>query len=257
MKFGVKLWSTNTELIKQAKTHYDKGDFDYIELSAIIETYDGELLDYLKGIPVIIHCDVRHNDSQDDVNFADVNCFENNIKAFKEAQKFADYFNSEVIIVHPGHNGTYEAVNNVLAEFNDSRICVENMPGKSCDLKYECLGRTKEELMKINVSNYCLDVAHAIKAAKTLKYGPYELIEQIAELKPKITHVSDGNIDSEVDEHLNIGEGDFEFPTITSIVKGNQNIYITLETPKTTNKSLNADVCNIKDLIYYLNQKRV
>lgn len=253
MKFGIKLWSTNAELIKQAKIHYDKGDFDYIELSAIMDTYDEELLSHLKGIPVIIHSDVRYENSKDDINFADKNCFENNIKSLKEAQRFANFFNARYIIIHPGHNGSYEDINQVLDEFNDSRICVENMPGRSFDLKYECLGRTKEELLKIDCKNYCLDIAHAIKAAKTLGYGPYELINILNELEPQIIHMSDGNIDSEVDEHKHIKCGNFDFEILERFINSK---LITLETPKNNRLSFEYDLKNIYKIKSILKWKK-
>ena len=85
MKFGVKFWSTNKELLKLAKAAYDEGKFDHLELSAIKGTFNEELLSCLKGIPVVIHCDNTN------VDFSDPSLLEENKAALQEAIKFADF----------------------------------------------------------------------------------------------------------------------------------------------------------------------
>lgn len=57
MKLGIKIWSTNINLIKLCKKHYAQNDFDYIEISAVRGTYNKDLLENIKGIPTVIHCD--------------------------------------------------------------------------------------------------------------------------------------------------------------------------------------------------------
>lgn len=238
MKYGIKIWSTNVELIEKCIQYYNKKKFDYIELSAIRGSFDPKTLQNLKEIPVVIHCDNKN------VNFADKQYRNNNIQALQEAKKFADFFNSPCIIIHPGYNGSYKEINRTLKQINDPRFCIENMPGKTQDLKYYCLGRTFEEIKKINITNTCLDIQHAVKASATLGINPYQNIKDLIKLSPSIFHLSDGNTDSEIDEHLNIGEGDIDFNKIFEIFP-QKDIMMTLETPKTDLTTLKNDIKNI------------
>jgi len=244
MKFGIKLWSTNKELIKIAKKHFLKGDFDYIELSAIKNTFDKELLSHLKGIPTIIHCD------NNQINFADERFYEENITAIKEAQKFVDFLNSRHIIIHPGYDGNIRNTNQLLKEINDQRICVENMPGRGIDFEV-CLGRTAEELKKIKSRNYCLDIAHAINASITLGIDMFDNLKSFLKLDPIIFHLSDGNLNNDVDEHLNIGEGEYDFRRIIDLIRNKKGKLTSVETPKTNYNSLEEDINNIKRIKKY------
>jgi endonuclease IV len=243
MKFGVKIWSTNYDLIKKAKFHYLQKDFDYIEISAIIGSFNPNIHKALKGIPVIIHCDVNYNDSLDDVNLSMNANNHANVRSLKEAKLFADYLDSDIIIIHPGHGGSYKNINAILQKYPDKRYCCENMPGKTYDLKYDCLGRNKKELQSINTKTYCLDIAHAIKASRGLSLDPYDCIREFFLLNISIIHLSDGNMMSLIDEHLAIGEGNFDFGKIFSLIKND--FLITLETPKFGLDSFYQDIRNI------------
>jgi len=238
MRFGIKIWSTNSELMKKAPGYHDRGDFDYIELSAIIGSFDKKKASLLSDIPVIIHCD------NDGVDFSRKDLYEGNISAFTTAQQFADFFNSEYIIVHPGYQGDINTAGLLIRELDDKRICVENMPGKIVSLASECVGRTPEELKGLGAKSFCLDFSHAIKASVTLKKEPFWFIERLKSLQPAIYHVSDGISSSEVDEHLNIGEGDFDFERIGRFI--DRDGLVTLETPKANLNSLDNDIKNIK-----------
>ena len=195
MKFGIKIWSTNKGLIKIAKKHFLKKDFDYIELSAIKNTFDKKLLSNIKGIPIIIHCD---NDS----NFAKEELYKQNIAVLREAQRFADFFDAKYIILHPGYDGNISNVNKLLSEISDKRFCVENMPGKIIDLTLNCIGRTYEEMKSIEIDNYCLDISHAIKAAITLNIDIFQNIKELLKLNPSIIHISDSNLSNEIDRMI-------------------------------------------------------
>ena len=240
MKFGIKIWSTNRQLIKLARKYYQKGDYDYLELSAIVGSFDDSLMRHLEGIPMVIHCD------NFGVNFADRSLRKNNLKAVKEAKMFADHLKADYIIVHPGHDGSYEEINKIIAVADDDRICVENMPGKTLDLKHVCLGRTKEELQRIKAKHYCLDFSHAIKASASLGIDHRELIKELNFLNPVVCHISDGMIGSELDEHLDIGAGNYDFKEFIEYVVDAS--LLTLEITKKSMKSLENDLTNLKRL---------
>lgn len=241
MKFGIKIWSTNESLIKKARSHFLKGDFDFIEISAIKGSFNEKVLSLIEGVPAIIHCD------NEGVNLAKKEFHGKNILAIRESQKFADFLNAKLIIVHPGHEGEISSVNKVLDEINDERICIENLPGKTYDLKFRCMGSTCEELRQIHFRHFCLDISHAIKSAITLSKEPYSLIKEMLKLKPEVLHVSDSRLDNEVDEHLNIGEGEYDFRKIFGLIKGSNSL-VTLETPKPDFSSLDCDIANINRL---------
>jgi len=242
MKFGIKIWSTNNKLIECAKSEFSKNSFDFIELSAITNSFNKSILSNLQGIPTVIHCD------NNNVSFANKKLYQENVEATRESQKFADFLDSKYIILHPGHNGTIENVNDFLSSFNDDRFCIENMPGKTVDLKYYNVGRTYEEIKKINIHRYCLDLSHAVKSAITLNLDVFENIRNLLKLNPEIFHISDGVTDNEVDEHLNIGEGNYNIGKIIDLIGRDNDKYITLETPKENYDDLDVDILNVKRL---------
>jgi endonuclease IV len=228
------------ELLKKAPTYYEDGKIDYVELTAIIGSFDKKNAGFIKGMPVVIHCD------NNCVDFSDRSCRKRNVGAFKVAQEFADFLGSAYIITHPGYVGNVQETNWTLDRFGDGRVCIENMPGRTMNLSSECIGRTVEELKQINARKFCLDFSHAIKAALTLGKGPYEIIADLKSLNPVIYHISGGYSNSEADEHLNLDKGDFDLKRLLSFVHDSG--LITVETPKKDLKSLDNDIRNIEYL---------
>jgi deoxyribonuclease IV len=240
LKFGLKLWSTNTNLFEKAKEAFNKKRIDFIELTSIADSFNKISLEKLKGVPVIIHCQNAN------VDLSKKDCLSQNRAAIKNAQKFADFFESEYIIIHPGYSGKLENTKNILNEFKDPRFCIENMPGITVRGE-KCIGNRANELKTLG-DNFCLDFAHAIKAAVSHKIQPHKLIKDLLILRPKIFHFSDGNMDSELDEHLNIGEGDFDFKKLLVYIDKNKQSHITLETPKENLEEIIQDIKNIEKL---------
>lgn len=244
MKFGIKIWSTNKGLIEIARSHFLRGEIDFIELSAKMGSFDEKIISLIKGIPSIIHCDNTN------INFAKKEFYEGNVAAIKEAQKFADFLDAEYIIIHPGYDGDIANVNSLLDESKDKRFCIENMPGITFDTKLPCMGRTYEELKKIKVNNYCLDFNHAIKAAITLGIDPFENIKGLLKFGPILFHVCDGRLDNDYDEHLDIGRGKYDFRRIVDLISEKEG-FMSLETPKTDFSSLSNDLINIRKIKRY------
>jgi endonuclease IV len=65
-------------------------------------------------------------------------------------------------------------------------------------------------------------------------------------LKPQIFHISDGRMNREIDEHLNLGEGGYDFEFIREMIQKAGNKYITIETPRYNQNSLDEDIKNLK-----------
>jgi deoxyribonuclease-4 len=132
---------------------------------------------------------------------------------------------------------------------DDKRILIENMPKVGLNDE-RMIGYTAEQVKKLmgDKFGFCLDLNHAIKAAVSLRRPYKEFIENFLKSEPNMFHISDGKLDNEKDEHLHIGEGDYDFEFLMSCVKKNEFKYVTLETPRTDLNSLDEDLKNLERL---------
>ena len=117
------------------------------------------------------------------------------------------------------------------------------------------IGYTPEQIKELMEKRFglCLDSNHAIKAAVSLRRPYREFIEEFLVLKPKTFHISDGKLNSEKDDHLNIGEGDYDFEFLMGCVKDAKSKYVTLETPRIKSNSFEEDLRNLEKLRLWLN----
>ena len=244
IKFGLKLWSTNSNLLNEAKELIERGLFQYIELMPIPKTEILPFLDRLYNVPYIIHITTeRHG-----LNIADKEKVEFNLKTIDNCLEWADKLNAKYLILHPGF-GLIDTAIEFLRDINDKRILIENMPKVGLNGE-SMIGYSPEQIKKMMGKRFglCLDLNHAIKAAVSLKVNYKLFIEEFLKLNPKMFHISDGKLNNEKDEHLNIGEGDYDFEFLMSCVKENKLKYVTLETPRLNQETLEADIRNINAL---------
>jgi deoxyribonuclease-4 len=94
----------------------------------------------------------------------------------------------------------------------------------------------------------CLDLNHAIKAAIGLGIPYEQLIKEFLRLKPKMFHIADGFLDNEIDQHLSIGKGEYNFPELMSYIKHSSSHKITLETGRENLDSISEDLDNLNKL---------
>ena len=243
IKFGIKLWSTNSDLLDKAKELIENNVFQYIELTPIPNTKITPFLVY--NLPYIIHITTeRHG-----VNITDKEKKEINLKTIDNCIEWADKLNAKYLILHPGF-GVIDDTTEFLNNINDRRILIENMPKVGINDE-SMIGYTPEQLKGLMGGGFglCLDLNHAIKAAISLKTPYKRFVEEFLKLMPQLFHISDGNLNNEKDEHLNIGEGDYDFEFLMRCVKRNEFKYITLETPRNS-KSFDNDINNLKKLIW-------
>ena len=120
MKFGLKLWSINIDLIDQAVHLIDEKVFDYIELMVIP---DSEIKPFLTDVPYIIH--IPHEKFR--VNIGDPAAKEYTMQMINESITWADQLNAKHLIFHAGHGSTRHATD-LLCGLSDSRLLIENMP---------------------------------------------------------------------------------------------------------------------------------
>lgn len=242
IKFGLKLWSSNTNLINQAVQLIDEKIFDYIELFVIPDT---SISPFLIDVPYIIH--IPHH--KFGVNIGEPSKKEYNLQKINESAMWADNLNAKYLILHAGHGSIEHAVN-ILSEVSDNRLIIENMP--KIGLNNEMMiGYSPEHILKlieVNETGLCMDFGHAAKAAVSLEENYKEFIKEFLVFEPKVFHISDGNLSNEKDEHLNIGEGDYDFQYLMECINGNPSKFVTIETTRTNLRLLVEDIQNLNKL---------
>jgi len=242
IKFGLKLWSTNIELIDQAIHLIDEKIFDYIELFVIPDT---QLSPFMIDVPYIIH--IPHE--KFGVNIGDASKKEYSLQKINESIKWADRLNAKYLILHAGH-GSMKHATDVLREIADDRLLIENVPkvGLNDEPMIGYSPAQIEELIGGGDKGLCLDFGHAVKAAVSLGVDYREYVQDFLVFDPKMFHISDGTLDNEKDEHLNIGEGDYDFVVLMNCVNRSEFKYVTLETPRTNLDSFEDDLKNLGKL---------
>jgi len=248
MKFGLKLWSINIDLIDQAVRLIDEKVFDYIELMVIP---DSEIKPFLIDIPYTIH--IPHE--KFGVNIGDPAAKEYSLQKVNESIAWADRLNAKHLILHAGH-GSMQHATDLLREVSDSRLLIENMPKVGLDGE-AMIGYSPaqiEELIGDGDMGLCLDFGHAVKAAVSLGVDYKGYVRGFMGLEPRVFHVSDGTLSGEKDEHLGIGEGEYDFGFLMGCVRGRGMEMVTMETPRVSQCSLVEDVGNVRILNGELNK---
>ena len=242
MKFGLKLWSINIDLIDQAVHLIDEKVFDYIELMVIP---DSEIKPFLIDVPYIIH--IPHE--KFGVNIGDPASKEYSLQKINESIIWADRLDAKHLILHAGH-GSMQHATDLLHEVSDSRILIENMPkvGLGGEAMIGYSPAQIEELIGDSDMGLCLDFGHAVKAAVSLEVDYKEYVKGFMKLEPRVFHVSDGMLSGERDEHLGIGEGEYDFSYFLNHVKENPYQLITIETPRYDKELLQEDMQNVNRL---------
>tara|TARA_Y100000031_G_C8133583_1_gene344114 strand:+ start:197 stop:931 length:735 start_codon:yes stop_codon:yes gene_type:complete len=241
MKIGIKLWTTNYHLYPNIVKLYSEGKINHLELKYVIgEEKNLHILKEAK-IPIVLHSP----NTVDGACFSD-NQIEKNTKLFKDMVKIADYLDAKGIIIHP-EIGSKENFIRFIGAVNSKRIIIENVPKKT--LVGTSVGYSPDDIKEYlsGDCNFCLDFCHAVKAARSLSKDYKEYIKEFLELNPVMFHLCDGFKEEEMDEHLNLGEGNFDLKFIKECIEQSEHQMVTLETPK-ENLDLNQDLENINYL---------
>ncbi len=245
MKLGLKLWSINTDYyLQEAKKLYKEGWFDYIELYVVPNTLDTIQKWKTLNIPFTLHAPhFIHG-----INLADKEKENYNIDVFKQIEDFFNELNAKYVVVHPGIEGNIEETMRQLKIIKLNKMVIENKPfiAPKKDNRL-CRGATIEEIKKVIQEvgyGFCLDVGHAICTANSLGKEPYSFLSEFNRLKPICYHLSDNFIDSEIDAHMNFGQGNYDFKRIFDIIDTNKNIVI--ETNKKSRENLDDFIEDVK-----------
>ena len=261
-KLGLKLWSINENYAKIVEEVYNQEPFDFIELYALPDTYN-ETINYWTKITKNITFKIHAPHFMHGVNFSNKNNYNDNFKLIKDSFKFADTLNADTIIFHPGIAGDYKESAIQMSQINDSRAFVENKPykleiGKTSILKEtdRSVGAKYSDIKYIleNTSlKFCLDIGHSVATSNALDLDVYEELNRFNSLAPQHYHLSDGDINSDIDSHYNIGNGNYDFKKLFEII--NDNIPITIESNKNSNENLDDFITDLRNLKPFLNRK--
>lgn len=247
-KFGLKLWSINTDCYYDEATRlYNDNVFDYIELYVVPNTF--ETLNKWKELkaPFIIHCPhFAHG-----FNLAKSEKKDSNRKIFNEVQKFADELNASYIVVHGGIDGNIEETAKQFASFSESRALIENKPYVALPNRMGgefCRGYNTDEIklvMDVSKCGFCLDFGHAICAANSLNIEIYSYIKDFLSLNPAMFHLTDiEDIKSPYDSHPHIKTGELDIEKILKMIPNGKNI--TVETVKNSKENLDDFIEDMK-----------
>lgn len=229
-KFGLKLWSVNTDTyLREAVKLYARGAFDYIEVY-FVPGSDATARDWkATGIPSIVHGPhLGHG-----VSLATPELRESNLRAFRAAARFADALSAPTIIAHGGAFGSPTEVVRQMKEIGDPRLVIENNPFLHADRSGRKLAvSTPQEVREVLEGGpgvrFCLDFGHAVSSANAHGLDWREFLESFLSLGPALYHLSDIGIGSDVDQHLHFGEG--SFPIADVLPRLPDNAMISIET---------------------------
>lgn len=243
--FGLKLWSINAPLLEQAEEVIKKDLFQDIELSIVPGTDISPFLSY--QLPFCIHITTDLYG----VNIASPQSHENTARQIACCMNWADLLDARYLILHPGVGMIDDALH-FLKDMDDDRILIENMPRSGLHGE-NMVGYSPDEMEQLigDHFGFCLDLNHAMKASAGLQVPHDELIEEFMQLEPKMFHISDGHSSSEIDEHLNIGAGDYDMPALLGWVRDSRAPVMTLETPRADHRSLSEDLINLDAIKHF------
>lgn len=243
IKYGIKLRTSEIKLMSSAVKLIDRGIFDYVEMLINPMQLDiAALLEF--NVEYVVHA--PHETYGVDIGSLEKRDF--TLKMIDFSLKCADKLNSNLVILHAGTDSA-ENAKKLLSDYDDSRIVLENMPRVGINGE-ACLGYSAEAMKALTGSKLgtCLDFGHAIKASISLKIDYKEIVQEFLKIKPKIFHISDGNFNTEKDEHLNIGAGVYDFKYFRNCIFNDSLKLATLETPRRNDLSLEEDIKNIETL---------
>ncbi len=247
---GLKLYSTNVDLIPDARKLREQGVYDFVELYIMPDSYKSTVENWKNfNIPFIIHA----SHSFQGTNLAQAESWEINLKNFNEARIFADRLGSAMIILHGGNNGSIDETIRQLRLLDDSRIAIENKPKIGINNE-TCVGWSPSEFHQMAdagvLHGTALDFVHACCAAKSSGADAMELVREFMAFNPKVFHLSDGDALSEKDVHINMGKGNLDIAGFLCVFP--EGALVTIETPRDPSKGLGdfvKDVIFLRDIL--------
>jgi len=244
IRFGIKIAIKNFDWLPDIYAH--SREFDFIEV-IFPPNFTAEDIEMIKNLelPYSIHLP----NSNYGIDLGDVKRGNENSAWIKRINQFNDKLddlNPICYVIHPESGDIELSIANI-KKLKIRPIALENMPVKGI-YGGELLGYDPDSLKmyfeRIHDLEFCFDITHAVKAAISMNIDYFSFIRKFLEFKkPILFHISGGRINVEIDEHLSLEKGEYNFSEIKRILFNcNYNINLTLETPK------NVDIRILDDL---------
>jgi len=262
IKWGLKLWASNLHYIKPAVDLYHKGVFQYIELF-IDSDNNGNYADHWKTLGIPYHLHAPH--SYSGLNLSVCAKEKENLKIVEKVDQYRKYLNPEKIIFHPGIEGeiheTIRQLQCIQRKYADlfAISVIENKPRLGVKGEH-CVGSSPNEIKQILEAlpmGFCLDVGHAMCYAAWSKEKWQDVLNKFLNLSPSVYHLSDGDVNSQIDQHLHLGKGNYDLKKIIRMIP--LDTYVAVETDKDSKTDLNdfaEDANYIKGFLYENSKSR-
>lgn len=246
-RYGLKLWSIDTEMLEEAVNLVETDVFQYIELKMILGSKVEPFAK--KDIPFVLHAPT------DDDGFGIYKTKKEDI--IDKCMDWAKKLNAKHIIFHPKEN--FEEITKHLstiakinAEIQPELILIENLPMISLKNKRMpyCSSFEIQALLQKSSLGFCFDFSHAIKTYAALmdrhgieiKYKTY--LGLYMDLGPAMFHICDGDVQNIYDEHKHFGDGNFDLKYIKDCIEESKSKMATIEI--TRKNGLEDDVKNLE-----------
>lgn len=247
INFGIKISSSQFNLLPSI---YNQKLIDFVEIILSYDFKTTELLEINKlQIPYAIHLPT----SKSGFDLGDSESLKTNQGLIEKINKFNEKFamlNPICYIIHP-ESGNYDLSIKFLRKLNIKPLALENMPLRGI-FGYNLIGYNPSTIKiffdEIPDLEFCLDINHAIKSSISFEEDNLKMIKNFVEFKrPIIFHISGGNLNVEVDEHLHLNEGQYNIFEIKNyLFTLDFPVYLTFETPKNLQHGIRDDIKNMK-----------
>lgn len=252
IKIGMGLRTNEPQLISEANGLFKSGLVDFVEIFVIPEA---DSIHFQKlEMPLTIHA--PHDSSG--VNLCDPSKLELSKGLINKAVQIGERLNAKFVTCHSGHiNKNYDYKNAMdgmidsLTLLNHKSLCIENLTFNAVIDGMICTCHKPEdvqEIVKKTKLGFCLDLNHAYKAAVSLGQEPKGFIGRFMELKPSYFHLTDGNMHQNQDEHLPLGQGDYDLKFMKECVNRSKSKMAVIETRRKSHTSLEENVRDIEFL---------
>lgn len=242
INLGLKLYSNQLEKYQNEVVELIENEkFKYIELFVFPDSLE-HLKDWRKfKLKYNLNFTLHAPHFSNGVNLSDKNLENRNVEVYKQVNQYREELEAMYTIVHGGMDGSIDETVRQLDLINPIDMRIENKPPISPRFQDKhCRGAKIEEIkfiMQRHPCKFCLDVGHAFCSAVYYNIDQFEYLKAFQELNPECYHLSDGNFDDHIDIHYHIGNGDYDWKKIFSIIDNSKNM--TLETvTKSGNESL-------------------
>ena len=245
IKFGIKIASKNFDFLPEIYNNHEMIDFIEIILLPEFTSWDIEVIKNLK-LPYAIHIP----NSNYGIDFGNINSSYENLVYINKINEYKDVLTPICFIIHPESRDIEFSIKNI-KKLKIKPLALENMPVKGFhdeELLGHDINSLKQFFEEIQNLEFCFDINHAIKAAISLKRDYIMFIKDFLIFKkPILFHISGGNLNIEIDEHLALDKSQYNLFEIKKLLLNYGNVVnLTFETPRNYENRIDDDLLNMK-----------